>query len=924
MATPNIAGYEVLEQVGRGGFASVHRAIDPDGTEVAIKMLFSHVQDTSDLKRFERERLSMSALGGHPHIVGILDSGENEDGHHWMALEYVNGGSVKEQLTTNGAFHWSTVARIGVQLCSALMAAHRSGVLHRDIKPANILDDGAGAKLADFGIARLTGQSQLTAAQSIIGTLAYTPPEILHNHGFDGRGDIYQLGISLYEMLLGRAPFKSGASDNKAMVIRRILENPAPPLAQFDVPAPLSDLLDDVLAKDPAERPQTAEEFGRRLNEAEVLLGRPPTPAPGISAARPEPAPLPPEPAPTVTVAPEPAPPVVAPPVAAERPDPDATLADFTRPDQTEVLPPVETIVARPLRPDLAVPPAKAPATRTPRRGRTAAVVLLGLAALGVAGALLFQSVWVGEDPAAADGGPGDDTELEITPTLVRIDQDAFTAPEGDVGIMFGAVANQLGLTVVGSAGDGETASEQQSVMWTMNAAGEWTHQQEFATIAGSDPADQRLRGIGLLDRVAFLAVGDSGRTGTDGVAWIGDRAARMRPTTDESFTGPGPQQLLAAAGDNARGEFLVVGSSAIDGIAQPGLWVVAQGTDWTDPVWAQVPLQISGPGELTDVAVAGDIAVVVGHAETDGTPESLVLGRRDGVWSSLLPPVEGVELQAVDLVGDRVVAVGNRTTGNSVEPVALVVDVGGGEPQLHQLPSGVGDARAHDVVATRAGVFAVGITAEIAGTAALTQGLVDGAIWQLITADDPSEERWTTRDSDELRVEGRQEFWSVVEFDGAVFALGRASDGDGRDVAAGWTVTVDLGDSPDTVDDVVEQAQREAAGGDSPLGLALGGCAAEAVADRDGATLRPVLIDATERFALWICADEDGALWYHGAERSTAESITLPAVEVAGGFEATNVGADGATTVYRVVDGRLTVQNPNGSIALDQPLLDN
>jgi serine/threonine protein kinase len=926
VATPNIEGYDIGEQVGRGGFASVHRAIGPDGHQVAIKTLFAHVQDTGDLKRFERERLSMSALGGHPHIVGIYDSGETDEGHHWMAIEYVDGGSIKDQVAANGAFHWSAVTRIGVQLCSALDAAHRSGVLHRDIKPANILDDGDAAKLADFGIARLTGQSQLTAAQSIIGTLAYTPPEILHNQGFDGRGDIYQLGISLYEMLLGRAPFKSGTSDNKAMVIRRILENPAPPLAQFDIPQPLSDLLDDVLAKDPAARPQTAGEFGRRLNEVEVVLGRPATPAPGIRAATPPPAAPTPKPAEPVA-----APPVVAPPTS-PAPDPDATLADFTRPDHTSVMPPAETIVAQPARPTLDPEPAAATsAAAAPparRRGRTAAVVFMGVAALGVAGALLVQAVGADDDPGTTGPGAGDDTELEIEPTLVQIDQAAFSAPDGDVGIIFGAVANEVGLTVVGSAGDGEEASQQQSVMWTMDAAGQWAHMDRFASVAGADPANQRLRGIGLLDRTAFLAVGESGRTGTDGVAWIGNTAANMRPLTHESFTGPGPQRLLAAAGDNARGEFLVAGSTAPDGDAVPGLWVVAPGEDWTDPIWAQVPLDIPGSGALTDVAVAGDIAVAIGHTTTDGTPAGLVLVRQEGTWSTLLSPIAGVELQAVDLVGDRIVAVGNQTVGADVQPIALVADVSGSQPQLHRLPAGNGDARAHDVVATRAGIFAVGIAAEVAGSAALDQGLVDGAIWQLLPADDPADERWTTRDSDELRVDGRQEFWSVVEFDGAVFALGRAATGDGGDVAAAWTVTVDLGDSPDTVDDVVEQAQREAADGDSPLGLALGGCAAEAVADvrttSPDATLRPVLIDATDRFALWICMDDANDLWYHGAERDGSRSITLPANEVAGGYEATNVGPDGATTIYRVVDGRLTVQNPNGSIALDQPLLDN
>ena len=279
MSQPAIPGHTIVDRIGSGGFASVYRATnDVTSAEVAIKVLHEHTSNPDDVRRFTRERTTMSALTGHPHIVGVLDSGETETGQHFIVLEYVGGGSVRDRLARNGALHWSDSVAIGVQICSALDLAHRSGVLHRDVKPGNILLDENQAKLTDFGIARLVGQSQVTAAQSIIGTLAYTPPEVFHNKPFDGRGDIYQLGITLYEMILGRAPFTSAAADNKAMVIRRILENPAPPLAQFDVPQPLSDLLDEVLAKDPADRPQTAASLAERLNRVERQLGRTPTP----------------------------------------------------------------------------------------------------------------------------------------------------------------------------------------------------------------------------------------------------------------------------------------------------------------------------------------------------------------------------------------------------------------------------------------------------------------------------------------------------------------------------------------------------------------------------------------------------------------------------------------------------------------------
>ncbi len=279
VASPEIDGYELIETLGTGGFASVYLATrNEDDQRVAIKVLHAHATNDSDLRRFERERNTMRAFDGHPNIVRVFDSGETPDGAQYTVLELIDGGSVREMLTAQGALQWHEVIRIAVQICSALDVAHRSGVLHRDVKPGNVLIDDDVVKLSDFGIARLVGQSQVTAAQSIVGTLAYTPPEVFHNNPFDGRGDIYQLGVTMYEMLLGRAPFTSAASENKAAIIRRIIDKPAPPLAQFDIPQPLSDFLDEVLAKDPGDRPQSAERFAARLNEIEDELGRLPTP----------------------------------------------------------------------------------------------------------------------------------------------------------------------------------------------------------------------------------------------------------------------------------------------------------------------------------------------------------------------------------------------------------------------------------------------------------------------------------------------------------------------------------------------------------------------------------------------------------------------------------------------------------------------
>jgi hypothetical protein len=252
---------------------------------------------------------------------------------------------------------------------------------------------------------------------------------------------------------------------------------------------------------------------------------------------------------------------------------------------------------------------------------------------------------------------------------------------------------------------------------------------------------------------------------------------------------------------------------------------------------------------------------------------------------------------------------------------------------------------KANDVVATEAGVFAVGLTGEEDGDDAFEDQLTDGALWQLVPGDEPGDDRWKTRDTDELGGEpGFQEFWSVVEFEGNVFALGRADaddSGNGQTVAAAWQVTVD--EQPNVVEpasDEVIEAQSDAAPsalpegveGDTETGIADDGCAAQAVADvhtmtnDDSITLDPVLITATEGFALWICEDDTGQLWYHGAQREPGTLYITRRAEVSAsgdGYVAIDGTGDNITE-YRIEDGRLTVRLPNGDLALDEALVDS
>lgn len=996
MAPPRISGYAIEKLLGRGGFASVYLATrDETGEQVALKVLYEHTTEDADIKRFERERMSLAALTGHPHIVDIVDFGETFDGHHYIALEYVEGGSIADRLRTTGAMHWADATRVGVHICSALGAAHRAGVLHRDVKPANILYGPAGAKLGDFGIARLVGQSQLTAAQSIIGTLAYTPPEVLHNHSFDGRGDIYQLGITLYEMLLGRAPFKSGSSDNKAIVIRRILDNAAPPLAQFDIPQPISDLLDQVLAKDPADRPQTADTFARELNDAEIMLGQIPS-AVGTETEtlfRPSVNPggsrIPEGSAEPRVESRTPAAPDISEPMS------DRTIAESARAGSTNLLPSADGIPVRPggaavwPRADaeqsvaaaasppeaLSVPARERPLSsgtdktvrpppHRPERpaeptSRRTGLLIGTLAVLTIAIVGGIAAIQVLGDDSTGDGGPGtsipvngDPTDdLEIKRTIEEMVQPAFVQPGSPQGVIFGAVSNASGLTAVGAHGEGDSAASQNAAIWTMAADETWDYRVQFPKADGASIAQQRIWSIGVLDGENFLAVGET--AGGDGTAWIGLLVDDMVPLTDGTFTGPGRQRFRGSTGDPGRKEFLVAGAHSNGGPETPGLWMVRPEPgepepSWEDPSWTLIPIRGQRSGELTDVAIAGDEAVAVGwERASDGTPQGLVMIRDNDApepdtWVNLLEPIANTELNAVDFFGDRIVAVGTRTVLGVSRPLAVVVDTTG-IGLVHELPmAGNKSGKANDVVETEAGVFAVGLTGEVDGDKAFEDRLTDGALWEFVPGGEPSGDRWQTRDTDKLDEPGYQEFWSVVEYRGRVFALGRKDgENDGETVAAAWTVTVDFGEDDSPSEQVVE-AQSDAApdtlpasiiDGDPALGLAPGGCAAQAVADvrdRTGSqtmNLEPVLQSATERFAIWICEDDASNLWYHGARRDSDPPVSITIAASVGadgaGYVARNPDQDGpGFTEYRVADGKLTVRTSGGTLIIDEALI--
>ncbi|GAB4576198.1 MAG: hypothetical protein Kow0077_31480 [Anaerolineae bacterium] len=259
-------GYEILEEIGRGGMAVVYKArqISMDRI-VAIKVLpRQFVHDLTFRARFERE-VSIVAKLEHRAIVPVHDYGELDE-LPYIVMRYMPAGSV-DDLLINGPMPPERVAQIVTQIADGLDYAHSRGVLHRDLKPSNILlDDVGDAFLTDFGIAQLTGSHQITT-EGVVGTPAYMSPEQAQGLKLDGRSDVYGLAVVTFEMLTGRRPYD--ADSPYGIAVKHVT---APVPSARDVNPALSLALDHVLrrglAKNRAERYQTARDFAAALHKA--------------------------------------------------------------------------------------------------------------------------------------------------------------------------------------------------------------------------------------------------------------------------------------------------------------------------------------------------------------------------------------------------------------------------------------------------------------------------------------------------------------------------------------------------------------------------------------------------------------------------------------------------------------------------------
>ena len=307
-----IAGrFTILGRLGRGSMGAVYRARQETvGRDVALKLVRQdRAHDPETKGRFEREARAISALAS-PHTVTAFDFGEAEDGSWFLAMEMLEGETLGERLRRFGRLDWFDAVRFTRDALKSLAEAHGKGIIHRDLKPDNLFlsrvpSSLGGApqescKVLDFGIAKWSrndDETQIdqleTQAGTVFGTPRYMSPEQAQGSPLDARSDLYSLGVLLYQMLSGRAPF---VDDDAVVVMARHIKDPPPHFDSMtpavDVPDSIAALLWRTLAKSPADRPASAEQMIAELDAAEISI-RAVESGPRLSLAAPEITPAP-------------------------------------------------------------------------------------------------------------------------------------------------------------------------------------------------------------------------------------------------------------------------------------------------------------------------------------------------------------------------------------------------------------------------------------------------------------------------------------------------------------------------------------------------------------------------------------------------------------------------------------------------------
>jgi serine/threonine protein kinase len=250
--------YRLVARAGEGAHGVVYRAVDELlGAEVALKLLRTELGGNDEALSRLRSEVLLSRDLGHPNIVHTYHLGSWR-GRVYVTMQWVEGPTLAALLRERGPFPLGEAVAIGARLASALAAAHGRKVLHRDLKPENILmAGGCEPMVSDFGLARLIGAPGLTRASLFVGTPSYASPEQARQTELDERSDLYSLGLVLFELLTAQMPFRG---DSAIAMLMHHSQTPAPDPRELraDIPEALARLVLRCLAKDPAERPESA------------------------------------------------------------------------------------------------------------------------------------------------------------------------------------------------------------------------------------------------------------------------------------------------------------------------------------------------------------------------------------------------------------------------------------------------------------------------------------------------------------------------------------------------------------------------------------------------------------------------------------------------------------------------------------------
>jgi serine/threonine-protein kinase len=263
--------YKVVARLGAGGMADVYLAEDQQlGRKVALKLLHHRfAENPGFVERFRREAQAAAGLQ-HPNVVGVYDRGAYDD-TYYIAMEYLPGRTLKRLINDEAPLDPVRAIDITIQMLKAARFAHHHGVIHRDLKPHNVIvDDSGHVKVTDFGIAR-AGASDMTETGSILGTAQYLSPEQAQGHAVSSSSDLYSIGVVLYEMLTGRVPFD--AEQAVTIAIKHVSEAPTAPTAiNARIPPELEQVVMWAMNKNPAHRPQDADQFIAALEHAKAAI----------------------------------------------------------------------------------------------------------------------------------------------------------------------------------------------------------------------------------------------------------------------------------------------------------------------------------------------------------------------------------------------------------------------------------------------------------------------------------------------------------------------------------------------------------------------------------------------------------------------------------------------------------------------------